>query len=676
MLEQLGLADFLDGPTGAVEHVHPRLRPGAFDRVPHHEDESHLGHGAADEPHPVHRKDAVRGRDLALHATGGGTEEAAVCRKTLGEVLVEEVEFPWLRHEQLRMALQVRPQPGGARLLRADPEEVGESEHRGDGTNARQLLLSAAVRGDKATTRQVAACAIALAFVGTVLFGGHVDQAGRYSDDWALAAEFRFEADGQYWTMVDRFQDRFGGRPLLAPSVAAIQALWPADLAAQHAVAVLLGAIASLLFFVLLRAWGLATAPAIGAALLSLIAPWGDANRLWVAAAPSQLCVIFYLAGFLVALAGLRTETARGPLLHAAAVACYLLALLVYEGAALLMLATGLAYVVAVGWRRARLRWAADVAVILPALLVLSTLHHHTPSVRAYLSGLRDLPARGATVVLEALVPLPVGSWGCALILAGVAVGVWLAARPLAPAERRRLQTPIAAIGASVIALGLAWAPFVGAGLPPTAPGVDNRGNLLAAFVLPLLVLGLAWLGARLAAARTDQAQAWAGATTAVIVTAAIGVGWAVIARSHASAYERSDDGQHRVLITIASVFTDRPPPGTTLYTTGHAAQAAAGVPVFSETWDLDGAVKLLFDDGSLRAFPIVGPARLTCSGERVVPDAPAGSSTAMIELGYGDEQGAAYGRAVLVDVTARRLIPIDDHRSCRDAAGVVGPGG
>ena len=123
-------------------------------------------------------------------------------------------------------------------------------------------MSSGFLKQDRPALIEIAACALLLATIGAVVFGSHIEHGGRYSDDWGQAAEFRFQADGNVGRMIERFHDRVGGRPLLGVSVAARQALWLNDLAAQHALAVALGAFASLLFFVLLRTFGIA--PGLG----------------------------------------------------------------------------------------------------------------------------------------------------------------------------------------------------------------------------------------------------------------------------------------------------------------------------------------------------------------------------------------------------------------------------
>jgi hypothetical protein len=533
-------------------------------------------------------------------------------------------------------------------------------------------LSSGILKRDRPTLIEIVVCALLLAATGALLFGSHIEHGGRYSDDWAGAAEFQFQADGDFGRMVDRFNDRVGARPLLGVSQAARHALWSNDLVAQHALAVALGGIASLLFFVLLRTLGMAAVWAGAAALLSFVFPWGDSDRLWLTGGPTQLCVIFYFAGCLTAARGIRTQGVPGGLWHAGAVGFYLLSVLVYEGAGVAILLTGLLYIALAGWRKARWRWAADVAVILPALVALSILHNHGPGARAYLSGLRDLPGEGTTAVLQALVPVHVGTaWRALIVVVGVGILVW-AVRALAPAARRSLIPPTAAILVALLALGVAWLPFLGAGEPPTATGIDNRGNLLAAFVMALLVVAIGWLCAEIA--QKVVRRQWAGPVAAVVVVATTGAGWLLIARSHADAYGRAADIQERILAGLRDAVPS-PPPGATIFSLASQAQSARGVPVFSETWDLNGAVRLLWDDRTLHGFPIVGAARLRCGKQSVTPRSPRLQATAVLESGLGDKQAAAYGRAFIYDGRSARAFRVDDRIRCRELVSTIPAG-
>ena len=537
----------------------------------------------------------------------------------------------------------------------------------------RRRMGSGILAGDRATAPQIVVCALILALSGVLLFASHVEHGGRYSDDWANAAAFRFKAGDDLGRGFEEFRDELGGRPIYSLGLATVESLWRDDFAAQLALTVTLSAIASLLFFAVLRRLGLGVEWAIVAAVLSFVYPWSDATRLWAALAPNEPCLIFYFGGFLVAAHGLRSSHPR--LWHVGALLLYVLSVLTYEAAGLAILLTGVLYVALAGWRRARPRWAADVAVILPTLAVVFTLDRTarvTPGWRSVASGLYHLPGQGIRALLEALVPLSVSSGIRALIVLAFVGALVLAIRHVGPGTRRRLAPDVGLLIGSLVVLAIAWFPFLGADLPPQAPGLDNRGNIGAAFAIALLVVALARISGKAAAGVVRDARGFAVA--AVITLGAIATGWVITARDHADAYDRSARGQEELLSGLTAALP-APRRGTTIYTTAAAGQSAPGIPVFSETWDLKGAVKLTWNDATLRGFPIVGEARLECAADGVVPRAPPLQATAVIEEGYGKQQGAPYGRAIVYDARSRRAHQVGSRKRCRRVVGATRPG-
>jgi hypothetical protein len=49
---------------------------------------------------------------------------------------------------------------------------------------------------------------------------------------------------------------------------------------------------------------------------------------------------------------------------------------------------------------------------------------------------------------------------------------------------------------------------------------------------------------------------------------------------------------------------------------------AAPGVPVFGDSWDLGGALKLLYDDPAVGGYPVTSGAPIACNPRVVVVDA------------------------------------------------------
>jgi hypothetical protein len=144
-----------------------------------------------------------------------------------------------------------------------------------------------------------------------------------------------------------------------------------------------------------------------------------------------------------------------------------------------------------------------------------------------------------------------------------------------------------------------------------------------------------------------------------------IGAGYVQDLYTHEDAWARAADESDRVLDAMVAAVPDVKT-GDTLYTFGHPGSVAPGVVVFAFTWDLNGAVKLAFDDPSLIAYPIVEGVTMECGPDSVGPVGP----------GWSPElQGARYGRAVFVDVPTARGERIDSAAECRRAVQRFTPG-
>jgi hypothetical protein len=92
------------------------------------------------------------------------------------------------------------------------------------------------------------------------------------------------------------------------------------------------------------------------------------------------------------------------------------------------------------------------------------------------------------------------------------------------------------------------------------------------------------------------------------------------------------------------------------------------GISVFSEPWDLSSAVKLLADDPSVAAYPIVQGVRFVCSASRVYPIASPAPWDAL-QGGYGPAAGAPYGKALFFDVASGTLRRLTGFEDCRRAS-------
>jgi hypothetical protein len=512
----------------------------------------------------------------------------------------------------------------------------------------------------------VAAWGLAFLVLAAAVYGRHVLDGGFYWDDWQLAARnlYPVQSSPDYHGVLDL--TLLGYRPLLALLLPAIHAVLGPHPSAHIALGLILAAATATCFWASLRAAGLEPFHAAGMAALSLLFPWADSMRLWPTAAVNTVAVCLYLAGVALALHGLRAGGRRGRRLTAAALILYALSVLTYEVAAVAMLLGVIAYARVVGWPRAWRRWALDVVAIVGPLLYVAL---NTPRSKESLSGQIDharvIADQALTLAARSVVPVDGVGRGVGLaLLAALAGGAGLALRGLAPGDpaREGVRRWLLVAAAAVLGVGASLVLFVPADAhyQPLAPGVNNRINLLAAPAYAALAYAAAMLaGTLLAAAARRRAR---GVAVGAVAALAIAAGWTARVERDIDTWDRSAALQRRVLDAVAHALPD-PPRGTTIYTSGERTYAAPGVPVFSVSWDLKGAVRVRLRRRDLRGYALRAASELRCGRARLYPRTSA----------YGPAEGAPYGRAFAVDVPTARATAIDSPAACRALAARLG---
>jgi hypothetical protein len=528
-----------------------------------------------------------------------------------------------------------------------------------------------------------------LAALAAVVYGPHVAHGGFISDDWANADGFRHLPDAGYWSSVEGLRHAFGARPLLALLVPLPYAAFgTADPTWHLVLALAIAVITSACLFSFLRAARLPWPHAAVVAALALLFPWDSSTRLWPTVAMNNVATCLVLLGAVAALRGLARRGLVAVVWHAAATTLFVASVLVYEFPAPLVLALGPLYVARAGWRRALPRWSLDVLCVGAALAwaAANTVKYRPPILDQVewaprvVKGLAGLTARTA---------IPLGLHGTPLVLlaavlAAGAGAALLLLRRLAPGDRGReplrLWLAVAA-GAALAALVGSLLEILSVYFEPLAPGIYNRGNIAICGPIALLAWALVMLIVTLVTrALRDRAPRLSG-SVAVLAAALVLTGLAVGARRDADRWDRAAAESRRVLAAIGRLGPL--PPETTIYTFGHAAQSAPGIPVFFDTWDLNGAARLVTGDPSLRAYPAYRGARFRCRASGIATSLPA--PTGFLSGGaphpfegvpeWGPDPGARYGRTVFVDVASGTSTPIRDREQCARAARRFAPG-
>ena len=224
-----------------------------------------------------------------------------------------------------------------------------------------------------------------------------------------------------------------GGRPVAALYYASTHGLFGGRVELHLALAVVLAALVSVLFFLVLRTLAVERIHAAAMALLLLVFPAADATRFWLAASVSLVSLSLLLGGLLLALKGLRERGRRAVVLHAAAVACYALSLLAYEVAIVAIASFVLVYRLRGPWRAAAARWFADLAAVgAVALYVRATTAKELSTVGEQIDRARTIQSHARTLLgslglQDGVRRLPVAATAAALLLAAL---VWLLLSP------------------------------------------------------------------------------------------------------------------------------------------------------------------------------------------------------------------------------------------------------
>jgi hypothetical protein len=89
----------------------------------------------------------------------------------------------------------------------------------------------------------------------------------------------------------------------------------------------------------------------------------------------------------------------------------------------------------------------------------------------------------------------------------------------------------------------------------------------------------------------------------------------------------------------------------------------ALGVPVFAAPWDLDGAVELLWHDGSAAADPILAGSQVVCGTQAITP------------VGVDPTEIAPYGLGFFIDARTGAALAISNRAQCLRALQQFPPG-
>jgi hypothetical protein len=320
----------------------------------------------------------------------------------------------------------------------------------------------------------------------------------------------------------------------------------------------------------------------------------------------------------------------------------------------------GVLYVLVAGRRRAAAPWAAAVVSSSIAFFPMvgdaeqrgsdASLGHMTDrvgdlfQVYAYIIRL-DLP-------FDQLLDGPAG----VVLLLASAVGIGLALeRRDEAAEWARHWAAVALFAAVATAAGLAV--FIPADdvFTPVWQGTDNRFSVAAAPGTAVLILALCCLVAIGLASLAGRAR-WAGLVAAALVGLTAAQMSTDLFDSRGE-WEQAGVEQAKIIDAVEEAVGGRVKPGETVVI-GHQLRVVpdGGPPVFVAPWDLDGALKLRYDDPTVSARVIESHAK--CRASALTIDIASGPGA----------KSFPYDHLAFVDVSVPSATRVTGRKKCETA--------
>jgi hypothetical protein len=508
---------------------------------------------------------------------------------------------------------------------------------------------------------------VVLGIAGALIYGPHVRHGGLFSDDWGFASLLY---EGSFQERYERVRAVVGFRPVGALSIILRFSLLGID-ARWHQAAVLASTVVMCTsVFLVLRMLRFQRLHAGAIALLILACPYADATRLWAIGSGANIALTAWLLGVAVALRGMSASTpGRRIALHAVAVALYVISLMQYEVGGVVVCLSALLYFTRGNWRRVLPRSAADIAAVVATLGLMAAEASVVPRAPSLWHHAKLMFDGGVRLLVNTAVPFGWPSLALVLVLlGGIALAGGLVAwrSPQGDPARRELVRWLIVAGGGLVLAGAGWAMYVPAYeyYHPLAPGLSNRTNTMAAPGLIVTVYGLLMV-AGLLVRRLSSGRVPA---LAVSLAAALVVLYGLADRERASArvWDSSYSYQRWITGTVQRQLPDLPP-GSTVYTFGHPIVSEnPGVPIFSTDWELNGAIRTLYRDQTISAFPAVTGSRVVC-----------GPDTVAVLGGFPGAEAFAdrYGEVYFVNVPDGRTVHVTDRRQCESIAPGFTPG-
>jgi hypothetical protein len=527
----------------------------------------------------------------------------------------------------------------------------------------------------RASRREVLIVACVLVALGALFYGSHVLHGGFSIDDWPHAAEVAYTPHpiANEWAGT-------ASRPVLAIYMPFIYTIFGPNPWIHHLWSLFLAVCMSTALYAILRRFSIPRYDAVVISVLVLLFPWSDATRFWATASHINLAIIFGLAGILLALRGLDCRplgNTASHLYHLGAIALYALSVLTYEITAIALLLVGSLYFVRASARSSLFRWSADIMIIVACLAwnVANSTRSRLPFSSA-LDHAGEISDGALSLIARSSMPFGLSRTVPLVVLLAIAIGS-VAAWRLLPAKhviaRDILKRWLIMAGIGLVIAVAGWVLIIPANpyYNPNGLGVGDRINAVATIGIVIMIYAAAVLLATLIilvakSVRFVPADQRTVGALSLIVAMAVAVGYANKIQDDQRTWNHAASDSTHVL-EIVKYDVPSPGSGSTIYTFDYPGSEQWGIPIFTFSWDLDYAVKLLFDDPSISAYPIVaGINEMTCGRKAM---GPSGGEWSI------NVQGSPYGSGVFVNATTGDAQRIFSPPECRAALRRFPPG-
>jgi hypothetical protein len=463
-----------------------------------------------------------------------------------------------------------------------------------------------------------------LALLAVVICGPHVLNGGLMTDDWTVRAQAHFTGFG---STLNELVGQDVRRPVGAIYLATVYTLLGSHVKLLLILSITMRFLLVAALYGILRELRFSRFAAVAVAALTLLFPEADSTWLWAGASQLTFAVVCVLFGCLLNLRAVsERELSRRIPLRIIGIALVAAGILTYELVIPIGLASGALYFLLTHSRRALREWGIDV-LSLGVVIIVFTFHavpllrgsdsHEIISFAQMQEHAHLIFSQSATLLTKSL--LPYGTPRNATVLAmlgAIAMLTFVVSYMLSPGNeaRQMLLRWLGIMVAGVLLIGLGYIFLVPSNLyyVPLQLGIGNRVNDIAAIGYALVVYAAVALVGTLVFRELPHSRFLVGLLTALI-TVVIGIGYARQIDTDEAAWHQSIVLQGVILTTLRTHISP-PPRGTNLITLDAPIEAAPGVTVFYATWDLNAAVQLLWNDPTLKAYPMAPGLHITCN--------------------------------------------------------------